>query len=259
MMQFQLPEGKRIYFTSDHHFGAPDATKSRERERLFIEWLEEITPTAHALFIMGDFFDFWFEYKKVVPKGFVRVLGALASMVDKGIPIYFFVGNHDLWMRDYFEEELQIPVYHQPMDIEVNGTLIHLAHGDGLGDGDKGYKMMKKVFTHPFCQWLFRWLHPDWGVALAQHLSLKNKLISGDEDVTFLGEDKEDLMQYTIQQEQKQHRAYYIYGHRHLPMIRPLESAPTTYVNIGDWIQYFTYVSIDANGKVYLDTFRSGK
>ena len=187
----------KIYFASDQHFGAPTPELSAPREQRFVKWLDDIKLDADVLFLVGDLFDFWFEYKTVVPRGFIRVLGKLAELKDRGIEIHFFVGNHDLWMDDYFEKELDIPVYHRPQEFTFNGKSFLVGHGDGLGPGDKGYKRMKKVFTNPFSKWLFRWLHPDIGVKLAQYLSVKNKLISGDADVKFLGEENEWLVLYS--------------------------------------------------------------
>jgi UDP-2,3-diacylglucosamine hydrolase len=241
-----LPVGKKIYFASDNHLGAPTLDASRPREKIFVRWLDQIKEDAAAVFLLGDLFDFWFEYKEVVPKGFVRVLGKLAELRDQGILIYFFVGNHDLWMGDYFEKELAIPVYRQPQEFEINGQLFLLGHGDGLGPGDKGYKRMKKVFTNPFCQWLFRWLHPDLGVRLGKYMSVKNKLISGDEDVQFLGEDGEWLVQYAKRKLTVKHYDYFVFGHRHYPM--KIQVGPeSTYYNLGDWISHFTYGVFDGN------------
>ena len=234
----------KVYFASDQHFGAPDFEKSKEREVKFVRWLEMIQFDAKALFLLGDLFDFWFEYDKVVPKGFVRVLGKLAQLSDAGLPIYFFVGNHDLWMRDYFQKELNIPVYHHPKIFEFFKKKIYIAHGDGLGPADFGYKRMKKVFTNPFCKWLFKWLHPDLGVGLAQYLSTKNKLISGEKNVAFLKEDKEWLVQYTKKKLTENRCDYFIFGHRHLPMKIDLEQQ-VTYINIGDWVTHFTYGVFD--------------
>jgi UDP-2,3-diacylglucosamine hydrolase len=239
-----IPEGKKIYFSSDNHLGAPTHEASLPREKVFVKWLDSIKDDAAAIFLLGDLFDFWFEYKRVVPKGFVRVLGKLAELSDSGIPIYFFVGNHDLWMNDYFQKELNIPVFHKPKEFTLNNKLFLIGHGDGLGPNDIGYKRMKKVFTNPFCKWLFRWLHPDLGVKLAQYLSVKNKLISGDEDVKFLGEDKEWLVQYAKRKLESKHYDYFIFGHRHFPMeIKVGENS--TYFNLGDWITHFTYGVFD--------------
>jgi UDP-2,3-diacylglucosamine hydrolase len=239
-----LTAQKKIYFASDQHLGAPTSEKSKEREKKLVRWLDSVKADAEAIFLLGDLFDFWFEYKTVVPKGFVRVLGKLAEIKDSGIPIYFFVGNHDLWMNDYFEKELNIPVYHEPKEFTFSGKTFLIGHGDGLGPGDYGYKRMKKVFTNPFCKWLFRWLHPDLGVRLAQYFSVKNKLISGEEDVAFLGEEKENLIQYCKQVLATKHYDYFVFGHRHLPMTLPLEKN-SEYVNLGDWISYFTYGVFD--------------
>jgi UDP-2,3-diacylglucosamine hydrolase len=241
--QIVVPKGKKVYFASDNHLGAPTLKDSRPREQKFLAWLQQIQSDAAAIFLMGDLFDFWFEYKTVVPKGFVRTLGKLAEIADSGIPIYFFVGNHDLWMSGYFEEELGIPVFHSPQEVSINDSLFFIGHGDGLGPNDKGYKRMKKVFTSPFFQWLFRWVHPDIGVRIAQYLSVKNRLISGDEDAQFLGEDKEWLAVYSRKKLKEKHRDYFVFGHRHLPL--EIEIGDSTYINLGDWIQYFTYLEFD--------------
>ena len=237
---------KKIYFASDQHFGIPDAKRSKLREKKFISWLDEIKVDAEAIFLLGDLFDFWFEYKTVVPRGFVRVLGKIAELRDSGIPIYFFVGNHDLWMMDYFEKELDIPVYHQPREFEFGGKKFLIGHGDGLGPGDKGYKRMKKVFSHPLSKWFYRWLHPDIGVKIAQYLSTKNKLISGEEDIKFLGEENEWLAQYAKRKLEKKHYDYFLFGHRHLPM--EIEVAKNSiYINTGDWISHYTYAVFDGS------------
>ncbi|AMD84420.1 UDP-2,3-diacylglucosamine hydrolase [Capnocytophaga haemolytica] len=239
-MKIELKNGKKLYFASDNHLGAPTAALSRPREEKFVRFLDEIKPDAEAIFLLGDLFDFWFEYKTVVPKGFVRTLGKLAEIRDSGIPIYFFVGNHDLWMDDYFEKELNIPVFRRPLEVECAGKTFLIGHGDGLGPGDKGYKRMKKIFTNPFCRWLFRWLHPDVGVRLAQYLSVKNKLISGKEDVKYLGDDQEWLVQYCKEKLKTKHYDFFLFGHRHLPLEITLEPH-STYINTGDWINYYTY------------------
>ena len=254
----EIPSGKKIYFASDNHLGAPTMDVSRPREKKFVAWLDEIKQDAAAIFLIGDLFDFWFEYKTVVPKGFTRTLGKLAELSDSGIPIYYFVGNHDLWMNGYFEEELGIPVYYKPQDFtfsmeaetlesasvtsrpSATNTTVFIGHGDGLGPGDKGYKRMKKVFTNPFFKWLFRWLHPDIGVKIAQYLSVKNKLISGDDDAKFLGEENEWLVAYSKRKLQQKHRDFFVFGHRHLPLDIALNES-SKYINLGDWISYYTY------------------
>lgn len=241
-----VDEKKKIYFVSDQHFGAPTAQQSKIREQKFVEWLDVIKQDASEVFLLGDLFDFWFEYKYAVPKGFIRVLGKLAELSDSGIKIHFFVGNHDLWMNDYFKIELNIPTYYKPTEFVFNDKTFLIGHGDGLGPGDKGYKRMKKVFTNPFSKWLFRWLHPDIGIKLAQYLSVKNKLISGDEDIKFLGEENEWLVQYCKLKLSQKHYDYFLFGHRHLPM--EINISPNSkYINTGDWITHFTYAVFDGN------------
>ncbi len=240
----QIPQGKKIYFASDNHLGAPTQDKSLPREKKFVAWLDEIKRDAAVIFLLGDLFDFWFEYKTVVPKGFTRVLGKLAEISDSGIPIYYFVGNHDLWMNGYFEDELNIPVYHEPQEYTFNNHSFFIGHGDGLGPQDKGYKRMKKVFTNPVAKWFFRWLHPDLGVKLAQYFSVKNKLISGEEDVKFLGDNNEWLVQYSKKKLEEKHRDYFVFGHRHLPLEIEL-SSNSKYINLGDWISYYTFGVFD--------------
>lgn len=218
--------------------------KSLVREKKFVAWLDVVKKDAAAIFLLGDLFDFWFEYKTVVPKGFTRTLGKLAEITDSGIPVFYFVGNHDLWMNGYFEEELNIPVYHKPQQFTFNDRKVFIGHGDGLGPGDLGFKRMKKVFTNPVAKWFFKWLHPDLGVRLGQHLSVKNKLISGDEDVKFLGEDKEWLVQYCHRKLEQNHYDYFVFGHRHLPLEIDL-TEKSKYINLGDWLSFFTYGVFD--------------
>lgn len=244
MEQIEIPTGKKVYFASDNHLGAPTHQDSLPRERRFVQWLEAARGDAAAFILVGDLFDFWFEYRRVVPKGFTRTLGTLASITDQGIPVYYFVGNHDLWMNGYFEQELNIPVFHRPEVFKIAGKRFFIGHGDGLGPGDKGFKRMKKVFTNPVAQWAFRWLHPDLGVRLAQYFSVKNKLISGSEDVQFLGENDEWLVQYARRKLEEAHYDYFIFGHRHLPLDIQL-TENSRYVNLGDWISHFSYGVFD--------------
>ena len=248
-MKINLEQNKKVYFASDQHFGAPTPKESKIREEKFIRWLDEIKTDAQVLFLMGDLFDFWHEWKHVVPKGFIRVLGKIAELKDAGIEIYFFVGNHDLWMKNYFEPELGIPVYFEKKYYEISGKHFLLAHGDGLGPGDKGYKRMKKLFTNPLAQWFFRWLHPDIAMKMAIYFSTKNKMISGVEDQKFLGEDKEFLIIYSKEKLKTEKIDYFVYGHRHLPMILDLKvnENQAKYVNLGDWISYFTYGVFDGD------------
>jgi UDP-2,3-diacylglucosamine hydrolase len=243
-LNIDLEEGKKIYFSSDNHLGAPNHKNSLVREKRFIRWLDSIKEDASAIFLLGDLFDFWFEYKKVVPKGFVRILGKLAEISDAGITLYFFVGNHDMWMDGYFENELNIQVFDKPKKFIINKKHFLIGHGDGLGPGDKGFKRMKKVFKNSFSKFLFRWIHPDIGVRFAQYLSTKNKLLSGTDDIEYKGEENEWLVQYCKKIILKEKFDFFIFGHRHLPLDINI-SQSSRYINLGDWISYFSYAVFD--------------
>lgn len=240
----ELPEGKKVYFLSDFHLGAPDYEQSRIREDRIVRFLENARHDAGAIFIVGDLFDFWYEYKAVVPKGYVRLLGKLAEITDSGIPVYFFTGNHDMWMDGYFEKELNIPVYHEPKIFTYNGKKMLIGHGDGLGPGDHGYKFIKKVFRNKICQWMFGALHPSWGIGLANFLSRRSRAATGQSDEKFLGEENEWLIIYCKEELKKQHYDFCIFGHRHLPIDWPLPGG-SRYINLGDWIRYFSYAVFD--------------
>lgn len=235
---------KKVYFLSDFHLGAPNYTSSLEREKKIVAFLKEAQQDAQCFFILGDMFDFWFEYKHVVPKGYTRLLGSLAEITDKGIPIYFFVGNHDMWMKDYFTKELNITVFFEPQPFTIQNKTFYIGHGDGLGPGDKKYKMMKKIFRNPFCKWLFGSLHPRWGISLANYCSRKSRAATGSANAQFLGEQNEWLIQYCKQVLQQKHYDYFIFGHRHLPIDFALNDK-SRYINLGDWIQYFSYAVFD--------------
>ena len=241
-----IPEGKKVYFASDNHLGAPTPEKSRVRERQFVAWLDTIKKDAAAVYLMGDLFDVWIEYNRVVPKGFVRVLGKLAALTDSGIPVYFFAGNHDMWMSGYFEEELGIPVSFAPQELILNNKKFLIGHGDGLGPGDRRYKRLKKVFSNRLMQFLFRWIHPDLGLRLAQYLSLRNRLISGDEDKKYQGPEQEWLVQYCEKKLETARFDFFVFGHRHLPLDIEL-SKNARYINLGDWIEYNTYAVFDGD------------
>jgi UDP-2,3-diacylglucosamine hydrolase len=234
------PTQKNIYFLSDFHLGAPNYESSLIREKKVVAFLTYIQPTAQEIFIVGDMFDFWYEYKNVVPKGYTRLLGKLAQLSDAGIKIHFFVGNHDMWMNGYFEQELNIAVYHQPQILERFGKKIYIAHGDGLGPGDNGYKFLKKIFRNPICNWLFGAAHPSIGIGIANYFSKKSRQKTGSNDAVFLGEENEWLIIYSKEMLQKKHFDYFIFGHRHLPLKLQLNNN-SHYINLGDWITNFTY------------------
>lgn len=237
----------KIYFASDFHLGAPDLTQSSIREQKILRWLKVIEKDARAIYLVGDIFDFWFEYKTVVPKGAVRLLGKIAALVEKGIEIHFFVGNHDIWMFDYFEEELGVQVHRKPLQVKLGTKDFFIAHGDGLGPGDYGYKRLKKIFTNRFCQWLFRWIHPDIGVWIANKASHTSRTAQIEPE-HFLGKENEWLLQYANRKlKQKPTTDYFIFGHRHLPLDILLTNHKSRYINLGEWFSYCTYAVFDGN------------
>jgi UDP-2,3-diacylglucosamine hydrolase len=238
--------GKRIYFLSDFHLGAPDDEASRKREQRIVAFLEKARKDASGIFLLGDAFDFWYEYRTVVPKGYVRLLGKLAELTDSGIPIHFFAGNHDMWMRDYFQKELSIPVFFEPRTYLLNGRKFLIGHGDGLGPGDHGYKFLKKIFRNPICQFLFGVIPPYLGMGIAQYFSKRSRAVTGENEGRFLGEDKEWLLLYGREVLKTQSFDYLVFGHRHLPIDHRM-SEQCRYINLGDWIRYYTYGYFDGN------------
>ncbi|WP_316830232.1 UDP-2,3-diacylglucosamine diphosphatase [Pedobacter aquatilis] len=234
---------KNIYFASDFHLGIPNYKESRAREERIVNWLNFITPDCAELFLMGDVFDFWFEYEKVIPKGFIRLQGKLAAMADSRIKIYFFKGNHDMWVRNYFTEEIGMEIISDELIMERNGKKFYLHHGDGLGPGDRKYKLLRKIFRSPLCQWLFARLHPNFGMGIANAWSGNSKKRAGA-DEAFFGEKYEWLAVYSREILQKEHFDYFIYGHRHLPLDLDLGSG-SRYVNTGEWLKYNSYAVFD--------------
>jgi UDP-2,3-diacylglucosamine hydrolase len=238
-----------IYFASDFHLGIPSwkSASSKDRESRVLRWLNKISEDKElkALYLVGDVFDFWFDYHTVVPKGFVRILGKLAELSDRGVELHLFTGNHDVWFFDYFEKELNANIHRNSLEIKIADKNFFIAHGDGLGPGDYGYKFIKKIFRNPFCQWLFRWLHPDIGVAMANFFS-KTSRASQDAHRPFLGEDKEWLIIFANEQLKKSpHINYFIFGHRHLAQDLVLKDGKSRYVNLGHWFGEGNYAVFD--------------
>jgi UDP-2,3-diacylglucosamine hydrolase len=232
----------KIYFASDFHFGVPNYSTSREREDLVVSWLEEIRKDAAEIYLMGDIFDFWFEYAAVIPKGFIRFQGKLADLADSGIKITFFKGNHDMWMFDYFVKELGIQIISEELILERNGMKFYLHHGDGLGPGDAKYKILKKIFRSEFCQWLFARIHPNLGLAIARKWS-KHSRLQNNQKEEFQDLEKEWLVSYSKELLLKEHYDFLIFGHRHLPL--DVQLGNSRYINLGEWINFNSYAVFD--------------
>lgn len=235
---------KKIYFASDFHLGVPTHAESLQREKLICRWLDSIKADAEEIYLVGDLFDFWYEYKYTVPKGTVRLLGKIAEITDAGIPVHFFVGNHDLWMKDYFTEELGVSVHHNPITRTFSNKVFYIGHGDGLGPGDKGYKLLRRIFASPLCQWLYSRLHPNLAFYIARRSSKRSRVITGDSDEKFLGAENEWLFLYSRDYLKTHQVDYFIFGHRHLPLDLDVDGK-ARYINLGEWINYHTYAVFD--------------
>lgn len=241
-----LSAGKKIYFISDFHLGVPNDKDSRKREDKIVAWLNSISHDVQILYLMGDVFDYWFEYKEVVPRGYVRLLGKLAELSDAGVEMHYFTGNHDMWVFDYLPKEIGLKIHRAPIQKEYNGKKFFLGHGDGLGPGDFGYKFIKKVFANKLSQWLFARVHPNTGIGLMKFFSRKSRIATGTSDDVYLGDDKEWLMIFSREVLQKEHYDYFIFGHRHLPLDKQLNDQ-SRYINLGEWINHFTYAVFDGH------------
>ena len=245
MIPIELNSSKKIYFSSDNHLGSPSKVSSVEREKKFILWLDEIKSDAQAIFFLGDLFDFWFEYKRVIPKGFVRLFGKLAELSDYGIELFFFVGNHDCWVGNYFQNELGFKVFKKPTDLKIDKYNLLIGHGDGLGPGDVKYKFLKIFFRSHILKKIFSLIHPDIGVAIGSFLSKKNKILSG-QNIKFKSNEKEILFKFCKNILKTKHYHFFIFGHRHLPLELDLGNN-SKYLNTGDWITHFSYIVYDGS------------
>jgi len=249
-----LTEKGKIYFVSDVHLGAPALKhNNRERERLFVKWLDFIGDDAEALYLMGDIFDFWYEYKKVVPRGFTRVLGRLADITDRGIPVHFFTGNHDLWAFDYLPEEIGLTVHHEGMATAIKGKKFFLAHGDGLDPNDKGYLFLKKIFMNRKLQWFFTRLHPNFAFNLAHRWSESSRLSKIDQKEEFKVKN-ESMYKFAQNFLEKEWIDYFIFGHRHQMANEELQNG-ARFILLGDWINNFSYGMFDGE-KLELKKFQ---
>lgn len=234
----------KYYFASDFHLGIDINLPSKVREQKLVRWLDSIKDDAQGIYLLGDIFDFWFEYAKVIPKGYIHLLGKLAELRSKGIPIYMFTGNHDMWMFDYLQEELDVKIYQKEIKVQLEGKTFILGHGDGIGPGDHGYKLLKKIFASSLCQWFFARLHPNFAMSLGQYFSKKSRL-ANEEIPNFLGPENEWQIIHAEEKIKNENIDFFIYGHRHIPLHLELSNKKTQFINLGDWVFHFSYAVFD--------------
>lgn len=250
---------KNVYFLSDAHLGSLAIEHGRMQERRLVRFLDSIKTKAAAIYLLGDMFDFWNEYRYVVPKGFTRFLGKVSELTDMGVEVHFFTGNHDLWTYGYLEQECGMTMHRKPSTIEIYGKVFYLAHGDGLGDPDNKFKLLRKMFHNHTCQRLLNAIHPRWGMALGLNWAKKSRMKRADGmEPPYMGEEKEHLVLYT-KEYMKTHSNidYFIYGHRHIELDLML-SRKTRMMIIGDWIRQFTYVVFDGE-HIFLEEYVEGE
>lgn len=243
----------KIYFASDFHLGLDHIHTSKDRERMIVQWLDVIKSDCAVLYLVGDVFDYWFEYKEAIPKGCMRLLGKLCELSDAGIKIHLFTGNHDMWIFDYFTKEIGLEMHYKPLNVSHFGKQYHIAHGDGLGPGDYGYKIIKKIFSNAICQWLFHRLHPNFGLWLMKKTSHTSRMADDAADAV-TDPEKEWLIQYSYDYLKSQPTDYFVYGHRHHPMVYALKASTAQVIYLGDWLTHFTYLKVDETG-VELGTY----
>ena len=237
---------KPVYFLSDAHLGCRAIRHQRTQERRMVTFLDAIKTKAAAVYLMGDIFDFWYEYKTVVPRGYTRLLGKISELTDMGVEVHFFVGNHDLWMTDYLEKECGVVVHHEPVTMEIYGKEFYLAHGDGLGTRSRSFRFLRYIFHNRVCQVLFSCLHPRWalelGLTWAKHSQKKHQR---QKPPRFMGEDREELLVYSRKYlETHNNINYFVFGHRHIELDYPLGEDNRLFI-LGDWINLYTYLKFD--------------
>ena len=238
--------GKNVYFLSDAHLGSLAIPHGRTQERRLVRFLDSIKEKASAVYLLGDMFDFWNEYRYVVPKGYSRFLGKLSELTDNGVEVHFFAGNHDLWTYGYLEEECGVIVHKAPVTTEIYGKAFFLEHGDGLGDPDNKFKILRKLFHNRTCQRLLNFVHPRWGMALGLNWAKHSRLKRADgKEVPFMGEDKEFLVRFARDYKRSHPNIdYFLFGHRHIELDLPIDKS-TRMLILGDWIWQFTYAVFD--------------
>lgn len=242
----ELSVHKKIYFASDFHLGFPNAEYSKERELRIIAWLSSIKDTCEELFLVGDVFDFWYEYRWVVPKGFVRFLAKLAEFTDEGIPVHMFWGNHDTWLFNYLPNEIGVQIHKGKVIREFGGKRFFIHHGHALGNFDKGMNFLNAIFTNNFLRWWFNFVHPNVALSFGHRWSRFNRRKKVYESENYLGDDKEWLMKYSQNVLDKEFYDYFIFGHRHIAVDKSIQNN-SRYINLGNWITNTTYAVFDGN------------
>lgn len=238
---------QQVLFLSDFHLGIPNYDKSLERELKICSLLDQFKDSISDIYFVGDVFDFWFEYNTVIPKGYYRFFGKLAELADKGIQLHFFKGNHDMWMRDFFIKEFKAKIYSEPISITIQSKKFLLGHGDGLGPGDHKYKALKLFFSSSICKFLYRWIHPDIGMSIANYFSQRSRFAQESVVETYQGHTQEWLYIYAEDKLKSEQIDYFIFGHRHLPIYTSVSNSQSKYINLGDWLSYDTYAIFDGN------------
>jgi len=243
-----LKERNKIFFASDFHLGLKSGTPPLEREKKVVNWLREIAGEAAAIYLVGDIFDFWWEYKLVVPKGFTRFLGTISGLTDNGIPIHFFTGNHDMWIKDYLAKECGVIIHTSPLTTTFNGKRFHIAHGEGLGSRNLPYKILLKIFRNKPLRTLYSFLHPSIGIGIGHRWSLSSRLGKGVR-LEYRGEENEDLIRYAESINGTEKIDYFIFGHRHLAMTYKMKEG-SEICFLGDWINHSSYAVWDGSGLI---------
>lgn len=255
----------KVYFLSDAHLGS--GADTLEREKQLCRLLDSIKDDCKTLMLLGDIFDFWFSYRYLVPRGHVRLLGKLAELADSGIEIHFFLGNHDMWVFDYLTEEFGAIVHADPTEMELYGKRFLIGHGDGLGHIDRWFDFARLFFRSRICHKLFKMLPSAFTFGIAHRWSNGNKRKHAKQDrLHYLGDDREGIVIYCKQRLEKEHFDYFVFGHRHTPLVKEFVGADdaaqssdkrlnSVYVNTGDWFHQRNYAVFGPDGVLELKNF----
>lgn len=249
---------KNVYFLSDAHLGSLAIPHRRMHERRLVNFLDSIKHKASAVYLLGDMFDFWHEYKTVVPKGYTRFLGKISELTDLGVEVHYFIGNHDLWMTDYLQIECGVTLHRSSNVVEIQGKLFYLAHGDGLGSTDRKFKFLRSMFHNRLCQRLFASVHPRWGVAFGREWARRSRLKRVDgKEPEYMGENKEELIIFAKDYLRTHPDInFFIFGHRHIELDLML-ARETRLLILGDWISQFSYIVYDGE-HLFMEDFEEG-